>query len=245
MGHQHEDPEEGRSPSGGGDRREAILASIPARYSPQVHFVVPALLGLAVLGFCVWGARNVQPVEWLTVPATLFSGFAFEWRVHKSVLHRRLPLLGTLYERHELKHHVLYTFDRMEMRSPSETWLILMPTYAIVLVFGMMVPLVAAVWWFATLNVALIMLATSMLFFLAYEWFHLAYHLPLDHPIARIGLIRRLREVHRRHHDPRLMKRWNFNVTFPLFDWIHGTLWSRARESRRDASRARRPVAQR
>ena len=27
------------------------------------------------------------------------------------------------------------------------------------------------------------------------------------------------------------MKRWNFNVTLPLFDWVHGTTWSPAREA--------------
>ena len=33
------------------------------------------------------------------------------------------------------------------------------------------------------------------------------------------------------------MKRWNFNVTFPLFDWIHGTNWSEEREERRSRER--------
>jgi sterol desaturase/sphingolipid hydroxylase (fatty acid hydroxylase superfamily) len=32
-----------------------------------------------------------------------------------------------------------------------------------------------------------------------------------------------LREQHRRHHHPRLMQRWNFNVTVPLWDWVRGT----------------------
>ena len=36
------------------------------------------------------------------------------------------------------------------------------------------------------------------------------------------------------------MKRWNFNVTFPVFDWIHGTIWSPEREAIVDAKRAER-----
>jgi hypothetical protein len=36
------------------------------------------------------------------------------------------------------------------------------------------------------------------------------------------------------------MKRWNFNVTIPLFDLLHGTLWSPEREAKRDARRHRR-----
>lgn len=215
-------------------RREAvraeILAKIPENYNPAVHFLVPGVLGLGVFAACVAMLHDVRPLEWLTIPVTLFLGLGFEWRVHKSVLHERQPLLGILYVRHELHHHVIYTYDDMTMRSNREWRLVLMPAYAIVLVFLMMVPIVAALWFFATPNIALIHLATSMVFFLAYEWMHLSYHLPQEHPIGRLSLIRRLRELHRRHHDPKLMKRWNFNVTVPLWDWIHRTAWSTERE---------------
>lgn len=212
------------------------MAKIPASYSPAVHFLVPGALGMAALAASVGMIRDVRAVEWLTIPITLFLGLGFEWRIHRSMLHERLPLVGTLYVRHELHHHVIYTYDDMTMRSSREWRLVLMPAYAIVLVFVMMVPIVAALWIGVTPNVALLHLATSMLFFLAYEWMHLAYHLPPEHPIGRLGLVRRLRELHRRHHDPRLMKRWNFNVTVPVFDWIHGTLWSEEREAARRAA---------
>ena len=69
---------------------------------------------------------------------------------------------------------------------------------------------------------------------------HLAYHLPAQSFIGRLWLIQRLRELHRRHHDPRLMKRWNFNVTLPVFDLLYGTLWSPAREGAVAKKRARR-----
>src|SRR6185369_2854136 len=145
--------------------------------------------------------------------------------------------------RHELYHHVIYNYDDMTMRSRREWRLVLMPAYAIVLVFAMLIPIVAGLWHFLTPNVALIHLATSMVFFLAYEWMHLAYHLPQDHVIGRLSIIRRLRELHRRHHDPKLMKRWNFNVTIPLFDWIHGSAWSPEKERIWREKKAKRTAA--
>ncbi len=221
--------------------REKIVGAIPAGYSPILHLVAPAALGVLVFVACVWLLRDLRAVELWTIPLTLFSGFGFEWRVHKSILHRRLPVPGleTLYVRHELFHHVIYTYGDMTMRERREWRLVLMPAYAIVLVFGMLVPLGVLLWKLLGPNVALLHVATSMIFFLTYEWLHLAYHLPEDHPIARVSLLRRLRELHRRHHDPRLMKRWNFNVTVPLFDWIHGTAWSEPRERARRQSRPR------
>ena len=88
----------------------------------------------------------------------------------------------------------------------------------------------------------LLFVATSLLFFLMYEWLHLAYHIPADTWLGRNPLIAKLRARHQLHHDPRLMKRWNFNITVPLFDWLHGTLWSPERAARA-APLGRRPAA--
>jgi sterol desaturase/sphingolipid hydroxylase (fatty acid hydroxylase superfamily) len=66
--------------------------------------------------------------------------------------------------------------------------------------------------------------ACGIAYFLNYEILHLAYHLPDTHPLARLGLVRRLRWLHTLHHDPRRMASSNFNITYPLGDWIFQTL---------------------
>ena len=65
--------------------------------------------------------------------------------------------------------------------------------------------------------------ATAIGYAVSYEWLHLSYHLPHDHPVGRSRLIRALRRHHAIHHDPRLMQRWNLNVTVPLWDVVMGT----------------------
>ena len=55
----------------------------------------------------------------------------------------------------------------------------------------------------------------------SYEVLHLCYHAPKDSFIGRLSLIRVLRAHHARHHDPRIMQRYNFNVTVPSH---HGAL---------------------
>jgi sterol desaturase/sphingolipid hydroxylase (fatty acid hydroxylase superfamily) len=112
-----------------------------------------------------------------------------------------------------------------------------MPAYAIVLVFMMVAPIAALVAWLASTNAAMFVLMASMAFFLSYEWLHMSYHLPKTTFIGQSKIIGRLREFHRRHHEPRLMKRWNFNVTVPVFDVIHRTVWTKEREAERDAKR--------
>jgi len=58
----------------------------------------------------------------------------------------------------------------------------------------------------------------------SYEWLHLSYHLPHDHLVGRSRIIRALRRHHTIHHDPRLMQRWNLNVTVPLWDVVMRTV---------------------
>ena len=224
-------------------RRAAALGELPRWYSPTLHLVIPGLIGLAVMIAAASRIHGLAAIELVTVPVTLVFALGFEWRVHQLVLHRRTPLLETLYERHELHHHVVYTYDDMRMRSRDEYRLVLMPAYGIVLSGIVDAPIVLLLSWLAGTNVAALFLVTSMVFFLSYEWLHLAYHLPEDSFVGRLRIIAWMREHHRRHHDPRLMKRWNFNVTIPLFDWIHGATWTPAREAERAARRERRAAA--
>jgi hypothetical protein len=215
-------------------RRAEIVGNVPDWYRPWLHLAIPSVLGAVVAGVALSRVRGLSVAELVAVPVTLLVSFAFEWRVHKYVLHKKAPLLGLIYRRHELMHHVIYTSDDMAMRSPRELWLILMPAYAIVLVFVMVAPFAVLLALVAGTNVAMLMLATSMGFFLSYEWLHMAYHQPEDSFIGRLRAVRVLREQHRRHHDPRLMKRWNFNVTVPVFDVLLGTSWSPEREALKD-----------
>ncbi len=217
--------------------RQAIIDLIPRWYRPLPHLALPSLFGLLVLVFAATRIHALRPIELLAVPVTVLVGFAFEWWVHRSVLHRRVPGVAVIYERHELQHHVVFTDADMAMRSPRELQMILMPAYAVLLIALFNAPIALLAARFVTANVGYIYLVTAMAFFLSYEWLHLAFHLPAGHPIGRLGVIAVLREHHRRHHDPRLMRSWNFNVTVPVFDGLLRTRWTRELEAERAAQR--------
>ena len=225
-------PHEGPSPLDPRTREALVLAGIPAHYSPLLHVLGPTLMCACVIAGSLAGLQPLGLWELGTVPLTYLGGLALEWRVHKSVLHRRVPVLATLYERHERSHHVIYTADAMEIRAYRELALVLLPWFAIVLIVVAMLPLTWLLAQLVSRNVACLFLLTSTVFFLQYEWFHMAYHLPAQHPIAKLRLVRALATLHRRHHDPRNMKRWNFSITIPLFDVLHQTLLPAHREAR-------------
>jgi sterol desaturase/sphingolipid hydroxylase (fatty acid hydroxylase superfamily) len=58
-----------------------------------------------------------------------------------------------------------------------------------------------------------------------YELLHSASHLPSDHWLAQNRVVQWVSRHHRIHHDPKLMRTYNFNFALPLFDWLFGTIY--------------------
>lgn len=211
------------------DRQEELRARIvheaPGWYSPIAHLLFPSVFGLSVI---VWaGSTLVAPtlVGLATIPLTWLLANASEWRVHKSLLHKRVWFATTLFDRHTPEHHALFTTDTMAVKSRMEWRKVLLPAWAIVLLALAISPITFALARWVGPNVGRLFLATGMAYVVGYEWLHLSYHLPPGHPIARLPFIRRLGAHHAAHHDPKLMTRWNFNVTIPLWDWLRGTIY--------------------
>jgi hypothetical protein len=202
-------------------RRESLEA--PGWYSPWAHLAAPALFGVGVAAFALSQLHDLKlwQVGFALVIFLLCN--ATEWRAHRDLLHARFPPLGVLYDRHTPQHHMIFVTDDMAMRSAREFRLVLIPAYGILAIFAVTVPEAIALWWLGQTNLAALFTAVTMLYVVSYEWLHLSYHLPETSRIARLWLVRVLRRHHAIHHDPRLMQRWNFNVTLPLWDIVRGT----------------------
>jgi hypothetical protein len=205
-----------------GARREQAVSQIGGRYHPWVHLLGPSACGLVLATLALASLRHVAGWELLTVPATLVLANALEWWSHKSLLHQKRRGATTLYEQH-LHHHALFAEGDMAIRRLREVRLVLLPAYGIALILLTTLPVAALAWLLGERNVGALYIATSAAFVLSYEWLHLAYHLPPAIWPASSRLIVALRRHHARHHDPALMRRWNFNVTVPLWDLVRAT----------------------
>ncbi|MDH4014220.1 MAG: fatty acid hydroxylase family protein, partial [Chromatiales bacterium] len=51
------------------------------------------------------------------------------------------------------------------------------------------------------------------------------YHTAPDSWVSRLPGMQVLRQLHTRHHDPALMQRYNFNISYPICDALFGTLY--------------------
>ncbi|MBX3205066.1 MAG: sterol desaturase family protein [Labilithrix sp.] len=214
------------------ERRDAVrqkaLAEIPWWYSPHAHLAATTGIGLAVLVASVVSlARLEVGVRWtdlLVIPAVVLLANYYEWRVHKDVLHKRFWPFEVIYDKHTPMHHMIYVEDDMAVRDVKEFRLVLIPAAGVLGIVLAAAPVAIGLAHFWSAAAGWLFLLSASLFMVVYEVLHLCYHAPADSFIGRQALIRVLRAHHARHHDPRLMQRYNFNVTVPLFDWIMGTM---------------------
>jgi hypothetical protein len=195
-------------------REKYRIEQVGPRYSGPLHLAFTSTLSLAVIALAL---SLVRAPGWalLTVPATFLYANLIEYLGHKGPMHHPSRLLRLVHRRHTLEHHAFFTRAEMQVDSPRDFKMVLFPPLLIAFFFGVFaLPAGLLLRALAGPNVALLFVATAMAYFLCYEWLHLAYHLGHGGP---------LRRHHAAHHDPALMARRNFNITFPVCDLLFGT----------------------
>lgn len=214
--------------------REAALAyrarfraeQIGPRYRGWAHFGFTSLASLAVIAFAFSRLRDATFGHWLTVPITFLFANGVEYFGHRGPMHHLRKRAEILFERHTREHHRFFTFAAMSCESPRDFKIMLFPPAMLVFFLGLIAaPIGALLFAVAHPNIAWLFVATAMGYYLTYEWLHFCYHLPPDSAIGSIGFVQTLRRHHAAHHDPALMGRYNFNITFPIFDRLMGTTY--------------------
>jgi len=203
-------------------RREAIHD----RYFGWLHLAFTSVVGLGVVLLGAFSLEDVTPLEWLTVPIVFLYANLVEYFGHRVPFHRPVRGLRSLYFRHTKQHHRFFTHEEMEFDNSNDFKAVLFPPVMILFfIGGFGVPLWLLLYLLASVNVAWLAMATAIAYFLNYEWLHFAYHCAPDSRIGRFPGIRRLRRLHRDHHNPRLMTQYNFNITYPIGDALFRTLY--------------------
>jgi hypothetical protein len=198
---------------------------VPRGYRGGRHLFFTFGVGSAALVACLMQLDQVRPLEWLAVPLTALYANLAEYFGHRGPMHHRRRGLGLVFERHTRQHHRFFTDTSMPVDTLQDLRAVLFPP--VLMTFFLAAFALPAALLLAALvspNVAWLFGATSLAYFLNYEFLHLAYHLPPRYAVARWPLVGRLKRLHQTHHDPRLMTRHNFNISYPLGDWLFGTL---------------------
>lgn len=205
--------------------RSRYRAAIHPLYNPWLHGTFVLLFGvLAIAAF--WSTvHQVQPLQWLAVPLTLLLFNLGVYTVHRHLGHHKKTFARMFYARHAGDHHSFFAPGNMTYDSVRDWRVILFPAWLIVL-HTLVITL--PIWWLLTrldTNVAGLTGGCLVLGYLAYEVFHACEHLPAHNPLTRLPWIRQMRRLHELHHRREMMQERNFNIVFPLMDYLFGTLY--------------------
>ncbi|MDO8712199.1 MULTISPECIES: SRPBCC family protein [Pseudomonas] len=205
--------------------RDRYRADIHPRYNPWLHGAFVLLFGVLAIGGFWSTVHQVRPLEWLTVPLTLlFFNFGV-YLVHRHLGHHKKSFARMFYARHAGDHHSFFAPGHMTYDTARDWRVILFPAWLIVI---HTVVFTLPAWWLfkqVNANVAGLFNGCLVLGYLMYEVFHACEHLPPDNPVTRLPWIRQMRRLHELHHRRELMQERNFNIVFPLMDYLFGTLY--------------------
>lgn len=202
-------------------RREEIRG----RYYGWAHLWFTSVVCLAVVAFAALQVERPSALEWLTVPIAFLYANLVEYLGHRGPMHHPVRGLRLLYHRHTQQHHRFFTDEHMTFDGSDDFKAVLFPPVMVLFfIGGFGVPMWVVLHLLATDNVAWLAVATAIAYYLNYEWLHFAYHCDPASRIGRVPGIRALRKLHLLHHRPGLMMRNNFNITYPIGDFLFRTL---------------------
>jgi hypothetical protein len=200
--------------------------NVGPHYSGWLHFAFTTCGSIAIVVCAVLHVHAVRAAEWAMVPASFLVSNVAEYFGHKGPMHRRAVVLAILFQRHTLEHHRFFTHGAMHYESSRDFKMVLFPPVMLLFFFGLIAaPIGLVLYWGVSPNAAWLFVAVGAGYYLAYEWLHFAYHLNPRAWVGRLPFMGALRRHHTRHHDPALMNKCNFNITFPICDWVFGTKW--------------------
>ena len=130
-----------------------------------------------------------------------------------------------MFERHSLVHHRFFTHKAMSFEQQKDYQMVLFPPAMFLGFLAGAAPPALLLGYLISKTAGLLFIAVGMAYYLAYEWLHFSFHVDENTFIGRQGFIRKLRRHHTVHHNPALMNRYNFNIAFPICDYLFGTAY--------------------
>ncbi len=195
-------------------------------YSGPLHLATTVGISLLVASLSAMMLEKVTPLEWVTIPLTFLYANLSEYLGHRGPMHNKTRFLSEVFKRHSIEHHSFFTHEAATFDSSRDYKAVLFPPILLAFFLGCFaIPVGAILYVLVSPNVCFLFVLTAILYFLNYELLHFVYHMDPQSMPARLPFMGRLRRHHINHHNKSLMTRYNFNITYPIFDRILGTIY--------------------
>ena len=208
-------------------RQEQFRADYRPRISPWysglAHVFVIYAIGVAALAYFIPHIHVPTLAEWLVVPIVFLASNAFEWWIHRFVMHRPVKGFMGIYRRHTLAHHQFFTDLEPTIDSTRDFRITFFPPYAMVTFIAMSIPPAVVLGTLWSADAGWLLMCTTVGMYMNYELFHWCCHVKDDRIVRFVPFVNSLRRHHIAHHNQAIMMENNFNLTYPIADWLFDT----------------------
>jgi len=208
-------------------RQAAFRADFRARIAPAyagwAHVALIYALGLSAIWVCARHISTPAWYEWLVIPVAFCLSNAFEWWIHRFIMHRPVKGFMGIYKRHTLAHHQFFTDLEPTIDNTRDFRIVFFPPYALVAFMALSLPPALLLGLVGLPNAGWLLLITNVALYLNYELFHYCCHVKDDRLVRHMPLVNSIRRHHIAHHNTAIMMERNFNLTYPVADWFFDT----------------------
>ena len=117
-------------------RQAAFRATYRAQIAPAYHGLIHVALIYLIGGSALWYAAQhihaATPAEIAVIPVVVILANIFEWFLHAKVMHRPVPGLMGIYNRHTLAHHQFFTHEAPYHDTTRDYRIVFFPPYALI-----------------------------------------------------------------------------------------------------------------
>lgn len=218
------------------------------RHKYRSNVIGPMYNGYAHLAFVVTGStlvmvaaalqiNNPHWTDWICIPVTFIVANFVEYFGHRGPMHHYFKQFGLMFHRHTNEHHQFFTENWMTCRSQRDFKIVLFPPIMLFFYLGIIAaPMGLFLYYMHGWNFSMIYVITAMFYFMSYEVMHFFYHLDDDLWVSKLPILRVLRAHHRTHHKLEIMSKYNFNITWPIADFVMGTIYREPKKTKSDPS---------
>ncbi len=182
-----------------------------------LHYLLFTISFLSLIYLMIYNLKIILFWQWFVIPVSFLVANFVEYLMHRFPMHNKYKFLNNIYQKHTIDHHLYFRNDDVIMINNND-WIAIPAPWRMIFIFILFIalPIMFMVYLLLGTNPGLLFGITILGYYIIYEWIHLLIHwLPFVNKI--IG------KHHSLHHNTKLMRKYNFNVIFPICDLLFKT----------------------
>ncbi len=187
-----------------------------------IYFISIILFCILSISLGIYYLPHLNFYHFLIIPLFLIISNFVEYFLHKYPMHKFYKISKEVYKKHSGLHHKYFSHDNMDIDNAEDVYHVL-TSFKVIFIFMFFIIFPISLL-FSLVNLGTLFFVSGMIYYLIYEITHFSCH--SNTILLKIPYLKSCKERHQIHHNSKLMRTYNFNVSYPLIDKIFKTLKS-------------------